>query len=75
MSLVSVYGNQLLRYKGVLQLKGTDRRVVYQGVHMLAMADALGPWGDTKPYSKLVFIGRNLPEDAIRHGLTTCLAE
>lgn len=72
-SLTAVYGEQLLRYKGVLQLQGTDQRVVFQGVHMLAVSDALGPWGDRKPYSKLVFIGRNLPEEAIRHGLTTCL--
>lgn len=72
-SLASVYGENLLRYKGVLQLSGIDRRVVFQGVHMLAVSDALGPWGDTKPYSKLVFIGRNLPEEAIRQGLTTCL--
>lgn len=73
-SLASVYGEVLLRYKGILNLQGVDRRVVIQGVHMLAVSDALAPWGDTKPYSKLVFIGRNLPEEAIRRGLTTCLA-
>lgn len=74
MSLTSVYGPDLLRYKGVLYVTGTDRRVVFQGVHMLAGGDVLGPWGDVKPASRLVFIGRNLPEEAIRKGLTTCLA-
>ena len=73
-SLTSVYGQDVLRYKGVLYLQGTDRRVVFQGVHMLAVSDVLGPWGDRKPSSKIVFIGRNLPEEAIRRGLTTCLA-
>ena len=73
-SLTSVYGQDMLRYKGVLYLQGTDRRVVFQGVHMLAVSDVLGPWGDRKPSSKIVFIGRNLPEEAIRRGLTTCLA-
>lgn len=72
-SLTSVYGPDMLRYKGVLHMTGTDRRVVFQGVHMLAVSDLLGPWGDTKPFSKMVFIGRNLPEEAIRRGLETCL--
>lgn len=73
-SIITVYGEQLLRYKGVLQFKGSDQKVVLQGVHMFAGTDLLGPWGNQKPYSKLVFIGRNLPEEAIRHGLTTCLS-
>lgn len=72
MSLTSVYGPDLLRYKGVLWLVGSEFRVAFQGVHMLAVSDVLGPWGDQKRYSKLVFIGRNLPEDAIRAGLRTC---
>jgi G3E family GTPase len=72
-SLTSVYGPDMLRYKGVLYMTGTDRRVVFQGVHMLAVSDLLGPWGDKKPFSKMVFIGRNLPEEAIRRGLETCL--
>lgn len=74
MSLASVYGPDLLRYKGVLYMTGTDMRVVFQGVHMLAVSDVIGPWGDRKRESRLVFIGRNLPEEAIRRGLETCLA-
>lgn len=74
-SLTSVYGEDLLRYKGVLFMTGTDRRVVFQGVHMLASADVLSPWGEEKPKSRLVFIGRNLPEESIRKGLDTCLAD
>ena len=75
MSLTNVYGPDLLRYKGVLFMKGTDRRVVFQGVHMLAVSDLMAPWGDVKPSSRIVFIGRNLPEEAIRRGLSTCLAD
>lgn len=73
-SLTSVYGPDLLRYKGVLHLQGSPYRVVIQGVHMLAVSDAVGVWGDVKPASRIVFIGRNLPEEAIRKGLATCLA-
>lgn len=75
MSLTSVYGEDLLRYKGILYMTGTDRKVIFQGVHMLAGSDLLEPWGDVKPYSRMIFIGRNLPEDAIRRGLATCLAD
>ena len=75
MSLTSVYGPDLLRYKGVLWLQGSDFRVAFQGVHMLAVSDVLGPWGDRPRYSKLVFIGRNLPEEAIRAGMKTCEAK
>lgn len=75
MSLTSVYGPQLLRYKGVLWLKGSDARVAFQGVHMLAVSDVLGAWGERKRFSKVVFIGRDLPEDAIRQGLKTCEAQ
>lgn len=75
MSLTSVYGEDLLRYKGILYMTGTDRKVIFQGVHMLAGSDLLDPWGDTKPYSRMIFIGRNLPEEAITRGLATCLAD
>ena len=43
----------MLRYKGVLYLKGTDRRCVVQGVHMVFGADVLGPWGKDKPETKV----------------------
>lgn len=74
-SLVAVYGQDMLRYKGVLYLKGTDRRCVIQGVHMVFGADVLGPWGDKKPETRFVIIGRNLPREAILKGFETCLAE
>jgi len=41
-SIVQVYGPRLLRYKGVLYMKGTERKVVFQGVHQLMGSD-LGP--------------------------------
>ncbi len=72
-SLTSVYGQDMLRYKGLLYLDGVDRRVVFQGVHMLAVSDVLDAWGDRTPSNKIVFIGRNLPEEAICRGLATCL--
>lgn len=74
-TLTQVYGPDMLRYKGVLYMKGTDRKMIFQGVHMLMAADLGKPWGDTTPSSKIVFIGRRLPQKAIIKGLETCLAE
>ena len=74
-SIVQVYGPKLLRYKGVLHMKGTDRKVIFQGVHQLMGSD-LGPkWmpGEKKG-SKMVFIGLDLPRDVFEQGLEQCLA-
>jgi G3E family GTPase len=74
-SIVQVYGPRLLRYKGVLYMKGTARKVVFQGVHQLMGSD-LGPaWGaGEKKGSKMVFIGIDLPRDIFLQGLEQCLA-
>ncbi len=74
-SIVQVYGPKLLRYKGVLYMKGTDRKVIFQGVHQLMGSD-LGPkWTPgEKKNSKMVFIGVDLPKDIFLQGLEQCLA-
>lgn len=72
-TLTQVYGPDMLRYKGVLYMTGTDRKMIFQGVHMLMAADLGKPWGEQKPSSKIVFIGRRLPKKAILQGLETCL--
>jgi G3E family GTPase len=74
-ALTQVYGQDMLRYKGVLFVNGSPRRMILQGVHMLMGADVGRPWGrDEKPSSKMVFIGRNLPQEAILKGLEASLA-
>ena len=73
--LVQVYGPDMLRYKGVLFVKGSDRQMVFQGVHMMMGADLGRRWqAGEKPSSKMVFIGRNLPKDMFIQGLQQCLA-
>ena len=73
-AIVQVYGPKMLRYKGVLYMKGSDRKVVFQGVHQLMGSD-LGPkWAPgEKKGSKLVFIGIELPRDVLLQGLEQCL--
>jgi len=73
--LIQVYGQDMLRYKGVLYMKGSDRLTVFQGVHMMMGADTGRRWQTgEKPSSKMVFIGRNLPKDTFVKGLEQCLA-
>jgi G3E family GTPase len=64
----------MLRYKGVLNMEGTDRKVIFQGVHQLMGSD-LGPaWAEgEKKNSKMVFIGIDLPKDIFMQGLEQCL--
>jgi G3E family GTPase len=73
-AIVNIYGPRMLRYKGVLHMKGTERKVIFQGVHQLMGSD-LGPqWqpGEDKT-SKMVFIGIDLPRDIFLQGLEQCL--
>ena len=74
-AIVQVYGPKMLRYKGVLHMQGSDRKVVFQGVHQLMGSD-LGPkWAPTeKKQSKMVFIGIDLPRDVLEQGLQQCLS-
>jgi G3E family GTPase len=73
--LLEQYGADLLRYKGVLNFEGRDRRMVFQGVHAVMGAQPGGSWmpGDTRE-TVLVFIGRKLPRGIIEEGLRLCLA-
>ncbi len=74
-AIVQVYGPRMLRYKGVLDMKGTERKVIFQGVHQLMGSD-LGPlWAEGEPrVSKMVFIGIDLPRDILEQGLNQSLA-
>ncbi|MFZ3121231.1 MAG: GTP-binding protein [Variovorax sp.] len=73
-AIVNIYGPKMLRYKGVLNMKGTDRKVIFQGVHQLMGSD-LGPeWGaDEVRQSRMVFIGIELPREILEQGLEQCL--
>ena len=73
-AIVNIYGPRMLRYKGVLNMAGTDRKVIFQGVHQLMGSD-LGPqWAEGEARtSKMVFIGIDLPKDIFLQGLEQCL--
>ncbi|QIL83334.1 GTP-binding protein [Diaphorobacter sp. HDW4A] len=73
-AIVNIYGPRMLRYKGVLNMRGTERKVIFQGVHQLMGSD-LGPqWVEGEErVSKMVFIGIDLPKDILVQGLDQCL--
>jgi G3E family GTPase len=72
-TMVQEYGPQMMRYKGVLNVHDEERRVIFQGVHMLMGAEFGAPWKrGEKRFSKMVFIGRHLPREILEAGLARC---
>ncbi len=73
--LLAERGQDILRSKGILDLRGEPERFVVQGVHMLMEGDLMGPWPeDEARRSRLVFIGRNLDGAALREEFAACVA-
>ncbi len=73
--LVAKDGPNILRCKGILAFKDDPERFVFQGVHMILDGDHQRPWrADEQRDSRIIFIGRNLPEDKIRQGFESCIA-
>ena len=73
--LVAKDGPSILRSKGILSFKDDPDRFVFQGVHMILDGDHQRPWKEgEKRESRIVFIGRNLPEEKIKSGFESCAA-
>ena len=74
-NVLQTQGVDILRAKGILDIKGEERRLVFQAVHMILEGDFQGPWKSSdNRYSRLVFIGRNLDEAGLRAGFESCVA-
>ena len=72
--LIQVYGPRMLRYKGILWMEGSSRKVIFQGVHQTMGSDLGAPWSvDEIRGSKIVFIGQSLPRPIFIEGLQQCL--
>jgi G3E family GTPase len=73
--LLQAQGADILRAKGIVEVKGEPRRLVFQAVHMILEGDLQRPWapGETRE-SRMVFIGRNLDEAGLRAGFEACAA-
>lgn len=67
------FGDDLLRYKGVLAVPGQAQKLIFQGVHRLAGFDLGEAWGDGEVRrSRIVVIGLRLPVDILRAGFLAC---
>jgi len=74
-NLLQVQGPDVLRAKGIMDLAGENRRLVFQAVHMILEGDFQGEWRPgEKRYSRMVVIGRNLDEAALRAGFESTVA-
>lgn len=72
--LLRTKGGDLYRMKGVLSVRGSNKRLVFQGVHMLFDAKFDREWGTAPRSNTLVFIGRNLDREALTTAFKACLA-
>ena len=73
--VLQAQGPDILRAKGIIDVAGEDRRLVFQAVHMILEGDFQGAWRDgDKRYSRLVFIGRNLDKAKLREGFLATAA-
>jgi G3E family GTPase len=74
-ALLAAQGADILRAKGIVNVAGEPRRLVFQAVHMMLEGDLQKPWGETETReSRMVFIGRNLDEAALKAGFEACAA-
>ncbi len=72
--LLREQGQDIFRMKGVLSVRGWDKRFVFQGVHMLFDGRPDRPWGNELRHNKMIFIGRNLNRAELENGFRECLA-
>ena len=71
--LLAAQGPDILRAKGIVNVAGEDRRLVFQAVHMMLEGDLQRAWGpDEARDSRMVFIGRNLDEATLKAGFEAC---
>jgi G3E family GTPase len=73
--LLKTRGADIFRMKGVLNVKGEDRRQVFHGVHMMFDAQPERPWGAAPRMNSLVFIGRGLDRAELEAGFESAVAK
>jgi G3E family GTPase len=71
--LLAKKGQDIFRCKGVLAVRGSDQKLVFQGVHMMFDAKFDQPWGAAPRTNLFVFIGRNLNRDELVRGFKSCM--
>jgi G3E family GTPase len=70
--LLITEGMDVFRAKGVLSVKGDDRRHIFQCVYMMFDSGLGKPWGNDPRQNEMVFIGRNLDRERLQQGIRSC---
>jgi G3E family GTPase len=71
--VVGELGEQILRCKGIVNVKDEPKRIVFQGVHMNIGSTPDRLWKENEERkTQMVFIGRHLPKDVLEEGLEFC---
>jgi G3E family GTPase len=74
-TLLAEKGQDILRAKGILDIKGREDRLAFQAVHMMMEGEFQRPWSaQERRVSRIVFIGRNLKRAEIERGFESCIA-
>ena len=74
-ALTKTKGQDILRAKGIIDVKDNPRRLVFQAVHMVLEGDLQREWREGEPrFSRMVFIGRNLDKAALQSAFDACVA-
>jgi len=72
--LLREFANELFRYKGVISVRGDDRKFIFQGVHMVCDGDFAAEWGDSERKSIFCFIGKDLDKMDLKNGFEDCIS-
>ncbi|MBX2836374.1 MAG: GTP-binding protein [Gammaproteobacteria bacterium] len=71
--VVKEHGTKIFRSKGILSFDSSDKRYVFQGVHMVMDSQWGLPWkSQEERNSRLVFIGRGLNRAELEAGFNSC---
>jgi G3E family GTPase len=71
--LLGEKGVDIFRSKGILAIAGSDKKYIFQAVHMLFTGEFANEWGSEPRRNKMVFIGRNLDRQELTEGFMKCI--
>ena len=68
-------GMNIFRGKGILNVKNSTDRYLFQSVYMMFEGRFDKPWGDEIPENKIVFIGQNLNAQRLEKSLKNAITQ
>jgi len=71
--LLILEGMDVFRAKGILNVKNSNKRYIFQSVYMLFEGRFDLPWDNGVKENKMVFIGRNLNKQRLEKGVQSCV--